>query len=434
MYRKFRNLALILAIVMAFGLIAACQPAAPAATSTPAPATAAPTAEAPKGPTKTLKIGAINPFTGTAAVNAGYVKTGWEMYLKEKNYTFGDYKVEIIYEDDANNAEQSLLKAKKLVEQDKVDVLMGAFKSNCSYAVAEYAVANKIPFFTNAGADDLTQRKASPYVFRANLTSSLTQHAFADYVYKQLGYRKIAMITFDYAWGHELAGGFHRVFEELGGKIVSKSWPPSGTTDYASYLAQIKIDDVDAVWCNFDGTDAVRFIKQYYEFGYGKKPLLGGCNTTDEHVLYELPEEVVGVYSAMHWCGEVDAPAVKEFNKAYKAATGVDRVASYYTPIAYTIMKSLEHGIINGGDIKDIDSFVKAIKSKSFDSPIGEISIGDYNQAVLNVYVRKVEKVNGVLTNKLVYTYPNVSQFWTYDPAWFLAQPVYSRDYPPLKP
>ena len=365
MHRKIRNLALILAVVMAFTLFAACQSATPTQTTqgTQNTTAAQTTPSTSKAPTKTLKIGSINSYTGTAAVNAKYIRTGWEIFLEERNYQIGDYKIEMLYEDDENNAEKSLLKARKLVEQDKVDVLLGAFKSNCAYAVAEYATQQKIPYFTLAGADDLTQRKGSPYVVRAGtLTSSITQHPFADYVYNQLGYRKIAMITFDYAWGHELAGGFQRVFEELGGKIVSKTWPPSGTTDYASYLSQIPIDSVDAVWCNFDGTDAVRFIQQYYQFGFGKKPLLAGCNTTDEHVLYQLPENIIGAYSAMHFCNDVNFPAVQNLIKAYQTKTGDKNLPSFYVAVAYTTMQAMEQGILAGGKLDDMTGFQAACK------------------------------------------------------------------------
>ena len=252
-------------------------------------------------------------------------------------------------------------------------------------------------------------------------------------MYDNLKYKKIAMIGYDFAFGWEVAAGFQRTFEEAGGQIVQKLWPPQGTADFGPYLAQLK-RDVDAIYAIFSGADALRFVKQYDEAGLkARLPLVSGGTVTDEHVLRSMGDEALGIVSALHFSPAVDNPANKKFVQAYEAK--YKQVPSYYSEGAYVAGTALKAALeATGGDIEDAGKFLAALRKVNLaDAARGPIRFDDYGNPIQNVYVRKVEKVGGRLQNTVIHTFPNVSQFWTYNPAEFLKQPVYDRNTPPCK-
>ena len=176
----------------------------------------------------------------------------------------------------------------------------------------------------------------------------------------------------------------------------------------------------------------MRFAKHYADAGLkGKLPLIGGGTFTDEHVLRTMGDESVGIVTALHYSAVVDTPANKKFAEAYQAK--YSQVPSYYSEGTYVSCLALEKALESvGGDVDDREKLVAALRKVDLGSaPRGPIKIDSYGNPVENVYVRKVEKVNGKLQNTVVHTFPSVSQFWTYKPEEFLKNPVYSRDFPP---
>ncbi len=380
---------------------------------------------------ETFKIGFISPLTGTFSANGMDMRDGVLLYLSEHNWKLGGRDVELIVEDTEGDPKTALTKARKLAELDKVDIIAGPLLASSGYAVAEYARNNKVPYLDNiVSADDLTQRLYSDYVIRTGWTSSQPMQPFAKWVYDNLGYRKVATIAYDFAFGHETMSGFHYVFEELGGDVVKKIWPPIGTADYAPYLAQIP-PDVDAVLANFSGSDALRFMKQYQQFGFKKRFPLIGCGTlTDEHILPSMGDEAIGVISALHYSAAIDTPINNEFYQKYTQRYG--RIPSYYSEGTYTSMRVLDVGLQAAGGIDDIMAFLNGIQGKEIKAPRGNFYIDHYNNPVQNIYIRKVERVNDQLQNTVIDMIPEVSQFYNYDPSEFLKKPVYSREFPPV--
>ncbi|MGB9866430.1 MAG: ABC transporter substrate-binding protein [Bacillota bacterium] len=381
---------------------------------------------------KTLKVGLLGPLTGTFAALGLDMRDGMMLYLEERGNKIGDYKVEVVVEDDTNDPATSLTKARKLVEKDKVDLIVGPISAACGLAVAEYCNNNKVPLLMPVtSAEDLTQRKRSEYVIRTGWTSAQPMHPFGEYAFKELGLRKITAIGHDYAFGHEVIAGFQRTFEEAGGKILKKIWVPSGTPDFGPYLAQVSSDS-DAVVACFSGSDAIRFVKQYKEFGLGGKVQLLGVGTlTDEHVLYSMGDEAIGIITALHYSPTLPYPETKKLVDGFSKKTG--RIPSYYVDGSYTAMTFLEAGLKAAGSLKDVRAFSKPLQNLVVNSARGPVKLDQYNNPIQNIYIRKVEKVNGKLQNTVIKTYEGVSQFWKYNPEEFLKNPVYSRDYPPLK-
>jgi branched-chain amino acid transport system substrate-binding protein len=248
-----------------------------------------------------------------------------------------------------------------------------------------------------------------------------------------LKYKRVAVIAYDFAFGWEVVAGFHRTFEEAGGQIVQKLWPPLGTADFAPYISQLR-RDVDAIYAQFSGADALRFGKQFAEAGLKERlPLIGGGTFVDEHVLRVQGDEVLGVITALHYSAALQNPANKKFAAAYEAK--YKQIPSYYSEGTYVAGVALKAALeATGGDIENVDKFLAALRRVDLsDSPRGPMRFDEYGNPIMNIYVRKVERVNGRLQNTVIHTFPNVTQFWTYRPEEFLKNPVYSRDYPPCK-
>jgi len=381
---------------------------------------------AEKGP---IRVGYFAPFSGPFAQNAKDMWDGFRLYFDEIGMQAAGRKIELLSEDSWVEPAQALTKVRKLVEQDRVHVVAGGLLAPTAYAVEGYITSQKIPFVVPImSADDVTQRKISPWYVRPAWTSSQPTQPFADYCYKTLGFRRVAGINFDFAFGWESFAGFQRVFEDLGGKVVQKLWSPATVNDFAPYLPTLK-RDVDAVFATFSGNAARQFLKQSAEYGIkGKIAIIGQGTLTDEHVLFSMGDEAIGVMTALHYSAALDNPANKRFVAAYQKFAG--KIPGYYSANNYTAARMIVEALkAVGGDVENREAFMAAIKKVEIaDDPRGPIKLDAYGNPIQNIYIRKVERVGGQLQNTVIYTYPSVSQFWTYKPEDFLKHPVYDRD------
>jgi branched-chain amino acid transport system substrate-binding protein len=256
-------------------------------------------------------------------------------------------------------------------------------------------------------------------------------HPFGEYAAKTLGYKKIAIVSLDYAFGWETAGGFHKTFEDNGGQIIQRIWVPLNVQDYAPYLTQIR-RDADAVFVVALGRWTVLFAKQWADSGL-KMPLIAGGTYSDEHVLPQLGDESIGVISAHHYSASLDTPANRKFRAAFEKKN--NRTPSFYSENCYTGARVVaEAAKAVGGRVEDRAAFMAALRAVEIaDAPRGPVKMDPYGNPTQNIYIRRVEKVGGKLQNTVIYTYPSVSQLWKYNAEEFLKQPVYSRDFPPCK-
>src|SRR5437667_6637962 len=388
-------------------------------------------AEAQKGP---IRIGFMSSLTGPLSPNGKDMLNSFELFLEEQGGKLAGREVKLVTEDDAGNPATGLTKLRGMAEGQGIQILVGPLSAAVGYAIRDYIDSKKLPaIFPIVSGEDITQRKRSPYIVRTGWSSAQPSHPFGKWVYDNLKYRRIAMIGYDFAFGWEVAAGFHRTFEESGGQIVQKLWPPLGTTDFGPYIAQLK-RDVDAVYAVFSGADALRFAKQYEDAGLkARLPLVGGGTFTDEHVLRTMGDEVSGVITALHYSAALQTPANKKFAGAYEAK--YKQVPSYYSEGMYVAGMALKAALeATGGDIENVDKFVNALRKVDLsDAPRGPIRFDDFGNPIENVYVRKVEKVNDRLQNTVIHTFPNVSQFGPYNADDYLKNPVYSRDFPPCR-
>jgi branched-chain amino acid transport system substrate-binding protein len=379
-----------------------------------------------------LRIGFLTVRTGALAAGGRQLEEGIQLFLKERNNTLAGRKVELIIADTGGNPAGAKNKTQELVERNKVHVIIGPLAAFEAIAIDDYIRQTKTPTVADsAAAEDLTQRKANPWFVRAVGSSAQSNHALGEYAAKTLGYKRIAIIADDFAYGHETAAGFQRVFEDNGGKVVQKLWPPLNVADYGSYIGQLK-QNVDAVFAGFAGANGLRFLKQYKEYGM-KAPILGSMTTADEGILKQMGDEAVGVVTGGWYAAGIDSADNKRFVAAVNKEYGVD--PGYYTLGAYSAGVLVEAAAkAVGGKVEDKEAFMKALRNPgTVRDPRGDWKIDEYGNPVMTMFIRKVERKEGKLVNTVVKTYPNTSQFWTYDPKAFLAAPVYSRDVPPSK-
>ena len=377
-----------------------------------------------------LRIGFITPLTGIQAQVGKDMVNGFQLYLDEHKGVLGGAEIKLVVEDSQGKPDAAVTKARKLILQDKVHMLVGGLLASTGYALAPVSTAEKTVYIASiAGADDLTQRRLAefPYFIRTSWTSSQPNHPYGQWACEQ-GYKKIVAIAADYAFGYEQVGGFQKAFEDCGGKIVQKIWPPLTTKDFGPYLPALK-GDVDAVFTVMVGPMAGQFPKQLRAAGI-KKPIVGGGVSYDEFALPFMSDVVIGDVSALHYSAA--------FVTAYREKYG--KVPSYFSESNYTTAQMIGEVMAQtGGKWPGPEEFLKLMSALKIDAVRGPVSFDEMRNPVQNIYIKKVEKKNmfgyprAELWNTVVKTYPSVSQFWTYGKDEFLKQPVYSRDFPPCR-
>jgi branched-chain amino acid transport system substrate-binding protein len=376
-----------------------------------------------------VKIGLLTVKTGPLAEGGIQMEQGIVTFLKEKNYKLAGRKVDFISADTGGSPAGAKTKAQELIERDKVDVIMGPLAAFELLAISDYVAAHKTPMMSLAGADDMTQRKPNPYFIRASATSSQATQPLGDYAAKEMGLKRVVTIVEDFAFGYEQIGGFQRVFEDNHGCVTKKLWPPLTAADYTPYIAQF--GDVDGVMQGFAGSNPVKFMNQYTSMGM-KKPVIGGETAADDALLKSFSDDAVGLISACPYTMDLDNDSNRRFVADFTKAYG--NIPGFYAAGLYVNGQVVEAGLEKvDGNPSNREAFIKALRGVSLtETPRGPISFDHLGNVIGNIYIRRVEKQNGKLVNHTVKTYEKVSQFWTFPEKWFLAQPVYSRDYPAL--
>jgi len=381
-----------------------------------------------------IKIGFLSPMSGAIAAAGKDMYSGCELYWQESGWQIAGRKLEVILEDNEGLPATALTKLRKLVENDHVHLVAGVILSNVAYALVPYIEAQGIPtLYPINSADDLTQRRRPKWLIRTGFSAGGNMHPFGEYAATVLGYKKVATLGLDYAFGWETVGGFHKSFEDSGGQIIQKIWVPLNVQDYAPYLAQVK-KEADAVFVNALGRWTLLFAKQYADSGLRDRlPLIAGGTYSDEHVLPQLGDESLGVVSAHHYSASLDTPANRRFRAAFEKA--YNRTPSFYSENCYTGARIISEAVrAIGGKVEDRAALMAALRQVEItDAPRGPVKMDPYGNPTQNVYIRRVERVGGRLQNTVIHTYTAVSQFWKYDPEEFLKQPVYSRDFPPCR-
>ena len=384
-----------------------------------------------------LKVGFLTVNTGPLAAGGKQMDEGLQQFLKERNNTLAGRKIELITADTGGQPAQAKTKTQELVERNNVQVIIGPLATYEALAIDDYLRQGQVPLITPTSAASLDLRfgrEVNPWLIHAVGTAPQVTHPLGEYAAKTLAYKRVATIADDFTYGHEGVSGFQRTFEDNGGKVVQKLWSPLSATDYGTFIAQLK-RDVDAVYIGYAGVNGLRFLKQYADYGlHGKIPLLGNTTSTDEGILRVMGDEALGVVTAGWYAAGLESPDNYRFAEAVRVGYGHD--PGFYTAGTYTAGLFLENALNQlKGDTSNPEALRNTLrKTWIVNGPIGSIKLDAYGTPILDVHIRKVERRNnGRLANAVVTTFKDVSQFWKYEPRQFLAEPPYSRDYPPAK-
>src|SRR5882757_402762 len=214
-----------------------------------------------------LRVGFLTVRTGPLAAGGRQMEEGINLLLKERNFAFAGRKVDIFFADTAGQSALAKTRTQEMVEREKVHVIIGPLATFEALAIDDYIRTAGVPLITptSAAQNDLAQQKKNEYVIHAVGTAAQPTHVLGEFAAKKLGLKRVASVADDFTYGHEGAAGFQHTFEDAGGKIVQKLWPPLNVPDYGSYLGQLK-PDLDGLYAGFAGTNGLRFLRQVAEY------------------------------------------------------------------------------------------------------------------------------------------------------------------------
>src|SRR5881397_3667128 len=294
-----------------------------------------------------IRVGLMTVKTGPLASGGIDMERALVQYLKERDYTMAGRKVELFVGDSGGVPAQARTKIQELVERDRIQVMIGPLDTASALAADDYIRQAQLLTLSVAAAEDMTQRKPNPWFTRGTSTSSQSAQPLADYCAKTLKYKRMITIADDIAYGHEMCAGFQRVFEENGGKVVQKLFPPLTVPDYGTYLAQLK--NADAIFLGFAGSNGFRFVRQMNEYGLMKKVIpVGGMTALDESVLRNMGDEALGIVTSCWYSAELDAKPNETFAPAFRKEFKYD--PGFYAAATYVNGAVLEAAMkaVNG--------------------------------------------------------------------------------------
>lgn len=381
-----------------------------------------------------IKIGILAPLTGSAVALGEDMVDGFELWLDENGNEIAGREVELIVEDTAGDPAEGLEKARRLVQEEQVDMIFGPLFGNVGVAVGEFLEGTDVPlFYPVLSADDVSQRSTSSTIIKvAGGTGSQLTHPIGQWAYGR-GHRTAVTVCPDYVFGHSSCGGFANAFTDSGGEVVEQLWPALGTPDFGSILSKIaaRRDEIDLVFAVPVGADAIRFIKQYDQSGLKDDvPLFTALSSVDPSLLRSMGDEALGLISAGHWLESRDDPATQQFVRLWESSFG--EIPSYYGASMFTAAEWVARAVEEvDGDLSDVEAFLDAVRAVELENSVfGPMSLDDRDNPVETVYIREVvRRDDGELWSVEVDKFDEVSQFWNYDPELFLEQPSYSRDY-----
>ncbi|NML47816.1 ABC transporter substrate-binding protein [Ramlibacter sp. G-1-2-2] len=346
-----------------------------------------------------IKVGLILPVTGPFAYMGRQVGAGVQLYLAEHGDTVAGRKVEIVLKDDAGVPDNTRRLAQELVINDKVAVLAGFGLTPQAFAVAPIATQSKTPMVVMQAATSSVTEK-SPYIVRTSMTLPQVTFPVADWAAANK-VKKVVSLVSDFAPGVDAENTFRDRFTAKGGQVIEALRMPVITNDFSPYLQRARDANPDALFVFLPaGDSAALFMKQFAERGMGKAgiKLLGPGDIVDDDVLGQMGDVALGTISSHHYSAAHPSALNKQFVEGIAKANKGMR-PSFMAVGGYDGMRVIMEGLKAtsgaGGE-----ALVNAMKGQQFESPRGPVQIDPQTRDIVqNVYIRKVERVDGKLYN-----------------------------------
>jgi branched-chain amino acid transport system substrate-binding protein len=351
-----------------------------------------------------IRVGLMLPYTGTYAQLGVAIENGFRMAIDEKGGKLGGREIEWFKVDDESEPSKGVENANKLVQRDKVDVIVGTVHSGVQMGIQKVArESGVLSIIPNAGVHAATRALCAPNVFRTSFTNSQPTLALGKPMYDR-GVRKAVWITHKYAAGDEAFEGFRDSFTKAGGTVVKELGLPFPQVEFQALLTEIANLKPDAVACFFAGGAAAKFIRDYAAAGLkGKIPLYGSGFLT-EGVLEAAGPAAEGIITTMHYSDSLDTPRNKQFRLAYAKTFRLQ--PDVYAVQGYDAGQLLVLGAAAAkGDLKNKQALYKAMESAVIDSPRGKWTMSKSHNPIQDMYLRVVEngenKVIGIAAKAL---------------------------------
>lgn len=342
-------------------------------------------AAAQSGP---LKVGLMLPFTGTFAKLGDAIENGFRLYIDESGGKLGGRTVEFVKLDDESDPAKATDNINKLIKRDNVDVVVGTVHSGVAAAMARVAKqTGTLLMVPNAGAGVVTGALCAPNIFRSSFSNWQTGYATGEAMAKR-GPKRAVTITWKYAAGDEMVGGFKEAFGKGGGQVLKDLTLPFPQVEFQALLTEIAALKPDAVFAFFAGGGAVKFVKDYAAAGLKSIPLYGTGFLTDG-TLEAQGESAQGVLTALHYADALDTPRDNSFRLAYAKAYKLQ--PDVYAVQGYDAAQMLAIGLkATGGDAKKVAEFGAALRKARIDSPRGTFTLSAAHNPVQDLYLREV--------------------------------------------
>lgn len=357
-----------------------------------------------------LKIGLVTSLSGPFTSLGESMRAGLQLLIAESGGVMGGRPVTLLVEDDQGRPDEGVRKVRKLLAQDKVDVICGVISAAVALAIRDIVTEARTPtFISNAAANALAREAASPFVFRPTKTSWMLGHTGALWAHEHIAKAGGMTLASDYAAGREYVGDFISTYQEQGGSIGQQLWTPLGTPDFAPLIMNIAAANPAFVYAFVPGADAVRFLQQMRDFQLNDKiKVIGpGALHDQEDVLPAVGDAALGGVNTFHQ--SPGAPASAAFVAAYQKARG--RLPGEASTSGYATGQVIRAGLeAVQGDIANRDTFKARLLEVPVDTAFGPMTFDPRNnQAILDIYVNAVRPgQDGKPFNTVVHTYTGV--------------------------
>lgn len=351
-----------------------------------------------------VRVGFMLPYTGTFAQLGVAIENGFRLAINEQGGKLGGREIEYYKVDDESDPSKAIENASKLVQRDKVDVLVGTVHSGVQMGIQKVArESGVLSLIPNAGVHAATRSLCAPNVFRTSFSNSQPTRALGQAMVAR-GHKTAVWITWKYAAGDEAFEGFKESYTAAGGTIIKELGLPFPNVEFQALLTEIAALKPDAVACFFAGGGAAKFIRDYAAAGLkGKIPLYGSGFLT-EGVLEAAGPAAEGIVTTMHYSDSLDTPRNKKFRldyaKAFRAQPDVYAVQGYDTGLLL-----VQGANAVKGDLNNKPALYKAMEGATIDSPRGKWAMSKSHNPVQDMYLRVVEnkenKVIGIAAKAL---------------------------------
>ena len=357
-----------------------------------------------QSPAGKLKVGLMLPYTGTYAALGHAIENGFRLHVAEQGGKLGGRELEFVKLDDESDPAKATDNINKLVKRDGVDVVVGSVHSGVAMAMARVAKqSGTLLIVPNAGADAVTGAMCAPNIFRSSFANWQPGYATGEAMAKR-GHRKVVTITWKYAAGDEMVGGFKEAFQKGGGQVLKELSLPFPNVEFQALLTEIAASKPDAVFAFFAGGGAVKFVKDYAAAGLKKSIPLYGTGFLTDGTLDAQGADAESILTALHYADGLNTPRDNAFRLAYAKTYKLQ--PDVYAMQGYDAAQMLAVGLAAvKGDPTRKAEFAAALRKARIDSPRGVFTLSATHNPVQDLYLRQVvgkeNKVIGVASKSL---------------------------------